>query len=115
MDRSLENRIRERAYEIWVAHDCVHGQADQHWLTAERTRGHMRAWTVVGAICGYGRTCGKKLESHQWPIGSRWRKANPRHPVCVRRRAVSLYTTYIVLPAPLFTRSAFLILAKSHS
>jgi hypothetical protein len=35
MDQSLENRIRERAYEIWVAHDCVHGQADQHWLTAE--------------------------------------------------------------------------------
>jgi len=27
--------FRERAYEIWVAHDCVHGQADQHWLTAE--------------------------------------------------------------------------------
>ena len=36
MDQSLENRIRERAYEIWVAHDCVHGQADQHWLAAER-------------------------------------------------------------------------------
>jgi Protein of unknown function (DUF2934) len=36
MDQSLENRIRERAYEIWVAHDCVHGHADQHWLAAER-------------------------------------------------------------------------------
>jgi hypothetical protein len=36
MDQSLENRIRERAYEIWTAHDCVHGQADQHWLSAER-------------------------------------------------------------------------------
>ena len=36
MDQSLENRIRERAYEIWVAHGYVHGQADQHWLAAER-------------------------------------------------------------------------------
>jgi hypothetical protein len=36
MDQSLENRIRERAYEIWIAHGCVHGQADQHWLAAER-------------------------------------------------------------------------------
>jgi len=36
MDQSLENRISERAYEIWTAHGCVHGQADQHWLAAER-------------------------------------------------------------------------------
>jgi len=36
MDQSVENRIRERAYEIWAAHGYVHGQADQHWLAAER-------------------------------------------------------------------------------
>jgi hypothetical protein len=36
MDQSLEKRIRERAYEIWTAHGCGHGQADQHWLAAER-------------------------------------------------------------------------------
>ena len=36
MDQSLENRIRDRAYEIWAAHGYVHGQADQHWLAAER-------------------------------------------------------------------------------
>jgi Protein of unknown function (DUF2934) len=36
MDQSLENRIRERAYEIWAADGYVHGQADQHWLAAER-------------------------------------------------------------------------------
>jgi hypothetical protein len=34
--RNLENRIRERAYEIWTAHGCIHGQADQHWVAAER-------------------------------------------------------------------------------
>jgi Protein of unknown function (DUF2934) len=35
MNQSLEDRIRERAYEIWTAHGCVDGQADQHWLAAE--------------------------------------------------------------------------------
>jgi hypothetical protein len=36
MNDNLENRIRERAYEIWTAHGCVEGQADHHWLTAEQ-------------------------------------------------------------------------------
>jgi hypothetical protein len=36
MDQSLEKRIRERAYHMWIAHGCEHGQAEQHWLTAER-------------------------------------------------------------------------------
>jgi hypothetical protein len=36
MNQNLENRIRERAYEIWTAHGCVNGHADQHWLAAER-------------------------------------------------------------------------------
>jgi len=36
MDQNLEHRIRERAYEIWTAHGCIDGQADQHWLVAER-------------------------------------------------------------------------------
>jgi Protein of unknown function (DUF2934) len=36
MDQTLENRIRERAYEIWTAHGYADGQADQHWLAAER-------------------------------------------------------------------------------
>ena len=34
--RSLEDRIRQRAYQIWTAHDCIQDQADQHWLAAER-------------------------------------------------------------------------------
>ena len=36
MDQNLKNLVRERAYEIWIARGCVHGQADQHWLAAER-------------------------------------------------------------------------------
>ena len=36
MDQNLENLIRERAYEIWTAQGCIHDQADQHWLAAER-------------------------------------------------------------------------------
>src|SRR5439155_5378981 len=36
MHQNLENLIRERAYEIWTSRGCVHDQADQHWLAAER-------------------------------------------------------------------------------
>ena len=32
----LQERIRERAYEIWNTSGRMHGQADLHWLTAER-------------------------------------------------------------------------------
>jgi hypothetical protein len=35
MNQSLNQRIRERAYEIWRAHGCPDGQAEQHWLAAE--------------------------------------------------------------------------------
>ncbi len=36
MELFLQHRIRERAYEIWNRTGRVHGQADQHWLAAER-------------------------------------------------------------------------------
>jgi hypothetical protein len=47
MDQSLENRIRDRAYEIWTANGCAHGQADQHWLSAEREILMASATTLV--------------------------------------------------------------------
>jgi hypothetical protein len=36
MDNTLEARIRERAYEIWNAAGCPEGEAERHWLMAER-------------------------------------------------------------------------------
>jgi hypothetical protein len=36
MEISLQHRIRERAYEIWNPEGRIHGQAEQHWLAAER-------------------------------------------------------------------------------
>jgi hypothetical protein len=36
MEHALEHRIRERAYEIWNAHGQATGNADAHWLAAER-------------------------------------------------------------------------------
>jgi hypothetical protein len=36
MDQTLTDRIRERAYEIWVAGGCPHGAAEDHWLASER-------------------------------------------------------------------------------
>ena len=36
MEQDLSDRIRTRAYEIWVASGFRDGQAEQHWLAAER-------------------------------------------------------------------------------
>jgi Protein of unknown function (DUF2934) len=36
MEQALEHRIRERAYEIWNANGRADGEAEQHWLAAER-------------------------------------------------------------------------------
>jgi hypothetical protein len=90
MDQSLENRIRERAYEIWVAHDYVHGQADQHWLTAEREI--MAASTVALA---------------PEPAPQKKRRSPPRSNAAQNTRAGQL-TPHITpeMPAPVRRRSA---------
>jgi len=36
MDANIIERIRERAYLIWCASGCPEGEADAHWLAAER-------------------------------------------------------------------------------
>ena len=36
IEQDLSGRIRERAYEIWIASGYRDDKADQHWLTAER-------------------------------------------------------------------------------
>ena len=36
IDQDLSERIRERAYEIWIASGHRDGEADQHWLVAEQ-------------------------------------------------------------------------------
>jgi hypothetical protein len=36
MDLNLTDRIRERAYYLWLASGGSDGDAEQHWLIAER-------------------------------------------------------------------------------
>ncbi|WP_262027787.1 DUF2934 domain-containing protein [Microvirga sp. Mcv34] len=36
MDKQIEERIRERAYELWMRHGSIHGKADEFWYQAER-------------------------------------------------------------------------------
>jgi hypothetical protein len=32
----MEQAIRERAYQLWIDSGCAHGNADTHWLAAQR-------------------------------------------------------------------------------
>src|SRR5215217_1282016 len=34
MTKSLEDKIRDRAYELWEQDGRVHGRSDEHWLKA---------------------------------------------------------------------------------
>ena len=36
MDKELEQRIRERAYELWMQHGSLPGRADEYWYQAEQ-------------------------------------------------------------------------------
>jgi len=36
MDKQLEEKIRERAYELWMRHGSIHGRADEYWYQAEQ-------------------------------------------------------------------------------
>ena len=36
MEPDLSDRIRERAYEIWIESGYRDGEAEQHWLAAEQ-------------------------------------------------------------------------------
>jgi len=34
--QDLEQAIRERAYHLWMEEGCQHGNAEAHWLAAQR-------------------------------------------------------------------------------
>jgi DUF2934 family protein len=34
--QDLEQAIRERAYHLWILEGCQEGNADGHWLAAQR-------------------------------------------------------------------------------
>jgi len=35
-EAALRQKIQERAYHIWLANGCGHGDHERHWLQAER-------------------------------------------------------------------------------
>ena len=57
--RDLEQAIRERAYHLWLADGCPTGNAEVHWLIAQRE-------ILASSLEGFGRvtvsekTAGKK-------------------------------------------------------
>jgi hypothetical protein len=54
MEDSLQHRIRERAYQLWDAGGRAEGQAEQHWLAAEREV-LAQAAAVIASGKAYGR------------------------------------------------------------
>ena len=43
MDAMFEQRVREKAYRLWIEAGQVHGMAHEHWCAAEATMRHEHA------------------------------------------------------------------------
>jgi DUF2934 family protein len=63
MEHNLSDRIRERAYEIWVASGSPEGEAEQHWLTAEKEILTTLAPAVPNARRRTGRVLGNRAKA----------------------------------------------------
>jgi hypothetical protein len=62
--QDLEQAIRERAYLLWIEGGCQHGQADAHWLAAQRE--------ILGVSLGeVGRDKVGSAEKSQKPNGAK--------------------------------------------
>jgi hypothetical protein len=75
MEQNLSDRIRERAYEIWVASGSPEGEAEQHWLTAEKEILAILAPAVPQCIRNAtDRPCGRQSckGTHQLIPSSAW-------------------------------------------
>ena len=58
MMQNLEQRIRERAYELWLDGGCHHGNAEVHWLAAQRQ-------VLSEALGAIGRVIPEKSNDHR--------------------------------------------------
>jgi hypothetical protein len=55
MELLLHHRIRRRAYELWDTGGRLDGQAEQHWLAAEReVLEQMNAHAAGAPLCPHG-------------------------------------------------------------
>jgi hypothetical protein len=66
MESSLQNRIRERAYQLWNAGGRVEGHAEQYWLAAERELlGEMAAELPAASKAPRGKRTGSKIAAQR--------------------------------------------------
>jgi hypothetical protein len=73
MERELSERIRERAYEMWLANGCREGGAEQDWLFAEREILSARS---PGSSAVVAETVGDRPTSKISKVRSRRRRAS---------------------------------------
>lgn len=78
MTQATEQKIRERAYEIWMATGCENGLAELHWLSAEQA--------VMGEAASDG---GKAKGKPAGKAAPRGKSALPMT-VAVRKRAKTI-------------------------
>ncbi len=70
MDTQLEQRIRERAYELWMQHGSLLGRADEYWYQAEREILGQQSHEIGSALpLGAGSKGEATVETSPAPLG----------------------------------------------
>jgi hypothetical protein len=65
MEWSLQDRIRERAYQLWSAGGRTEGHAEQHWLAAERELLGEMAQLSAASKAPRGKRAGPKIATQR--------------------------------------------------
>jgi hypothetical protein len=68
MDKQIEQRIRERAYEIWMQHGSIPGRAEEYWYQAEQEILGQEA-PSIGPLSMVGSEEGAPVEVSASPLG----------------------------------------------
>ncbi|WP_134499146.1 DUF2934 domain-containing protein [Microvirga pakistanensis] len=70
MDKQLEQRIRERAYELWMQHGGLPDRADEYWYQAEQeVLGRQSGETSDNRHPAAGREDDAPVETSPAPLG----------------------------------------------
>ena len=65
--QDLEQAIRERAFDLWIASGCENGNAEIHWLTAQREI-LGASLSAVGHVTAAKPKASKKSEKSKSPL-----------------------------------------------
>jgi hypothetical protein len=93
MTLDLEQKIRERAYQLWEQDGGMHGRADEYWFAAARELSTLQTATPAQVLAGGGDIIVAEAAEPKTRRRSASKKAAAAAPAATPRRRRSSTTT----------------------